>query len=179
MREIALNILDIAENSVKAGASLIEIEAASACGILTVAVTDDGCGMDAEFLARVADPFTTTRTTRKVGMGIPLFKMAAETAGGTFSIESAKGKGTRVKATFEIGHIDRAPLGDLGSTASALLSDAYDFVLTVSAEYGKYVFDTRELKKELDGIPADSPEIVAFVREMINENIKAIGGEKL
>lgn len=88
MRELALNILDIAENSVKAGATLIRVTVRAEDGMLTIEIADDGCGMDAEFLKRVTDPFTTTRTTRKVGMGIPLFKMAAEMAGGEFSIRS-------------------------------------------------------------------------------------------
>ena len=93
MRELALNILDIAENSVKAGATLIRVTVRAEDGMLTIEIADDGCGMDAEFLKRVTDPFTTTRTTRKVGMGIPLFKMAAEMAGGEFSIRSEKGVG--------------------------------------------------------------------------------------
>ena len=109
MRELALNILDIAENSVKAGASLVRVLVEAKDGRLTIEISDNGCGMDAEFVKRVTDPFTTTRTTRKVGMGIPLFKMAAEMADGTFSITSEKGVGTTVTATFVLDHIDRAP----------------------------------------------------------------------
>lgn len=181
MREIALNILDIAENSVKAQAKLVKIGIAADGDTLTVTIADDGKGMDEEFLSRVTDPYTTTRTTRKVGMGIPLFKMASEMAGGEFDITSEKGVGTMVKATFSISHIDRAPLGDIADTMVTLISGDYDtdFVLIVSVDGEKFDFDTRELKEQLDGVPVDTPEILVFVREMINDNIINIGGAKL
>lgn len=181
MRELALNILDIAENSVKAKARLVQILVQARDNILTIRIVDDGCGMDAEFIARVTDPFTTTRTTRKVGMGIPLFKMAAEMAGGSFDIVSEKGKGTAVTATFVLNHIDRAPLGDLADTVVTLLDEdsGTDFVFEVRIDEKEFLFDTRELRKELDGVPVNEPEVLVFVREMIKENIKDIGGEKL
>ncbi len=181
MREIALNILDIAENSVKAKAKLVEIDVVATDDLLTVSIVDDGTGMDKEFLARVTDPFTTTRTTRKVGMGIPLFKMASEMAGGKFEISSEKGVGTSVKATFQISHIDRAPLGDLADTMVTLLSSEKDtdFRLHVAVNNNTFDFDTRELKAELGGIPVDTPEILVFVRDMIKDNIINIGGAKL
>ena len=102
MRELALNILDIAENSVAAGAKLIEIDVTAQFDAdrLTIRIADDGCGMDAAMLAAVSDPFTTTRTTRKVGMGVPLFKYSAESAGGTFEIRSEPGKGTEITIDF-------------------------------------------------------------------------------
>ena len=181
MRELALNILDITENSVKAKASLVTVLVQARNNTLTIRIEDDGCGMDAEFLARVTDPFTTTRTTRKVGMGIPLFKMAAEMAGGSFDIVSEKGKGTAVTATFVLNHIDRAPLGDLADTVVTLLDEdsGTDFVFEVRIDEKEFLFDTRELRKELDGVPVNEPEVLVFVREMIKENIKDIGGEKL
>lgn len=181
MRELALNILDIAENSVKAGATLVRVLIEAKDGVLTIEIADDGCGMDAEFLARVTDPFTTTRTTRKVGMGIPLFKMSAEMAGGTFSIKSEKGKGTAVRATFVLDHIDRAPLGDLADTVVALIGgdSAPDFVFDVRVNGKRFVFDTRELKAELDGVPVGEADVLVFVRDMIKENLKDIGGESL
>lgn len=179
MREIAMNILDIVENSVKAGATLITVTVECHDNLLKVKIGDNGCGMDAEFAARVLDPFTTTRTTRKVGMGLPLFKMAAEMAGGGLSLVTEKGVGTTVTATFVADHIDRAPLGDLGETMSTLLDDERDFVLTVATDKGEYVFDTRELKRELDGISVTEPQIAVFVRDMIRENINAIGGNLL
>lgn len=181
MREIALNILDIAENSVKANAKLVEIDVVAADDLLTVSIVDDGTGMDKKFLARVTDPFTTTRTTRKVGMGIPLFKMASEMAGGQFEISSEKGVGTSVKATFQINHIDRAPLGDVADTMVTLLSSEKDtdFRLHIAVDNNTFDFDTRELKAELGGIPVDTPEILVFVRDMIKDNIINIGGAKL
>ncbi len=181
MREIALNILDIAENSVKANAKLVEIDVVAADDLLTVSIVDDGTGMDKKFLARVTDPFTTTRTTRKVGMGIPLFKMASEMAGGQFEISSEKGVGTSVKATFQISHIDRAPLGDVADTMVTLLSSEKDtdFRLHIAVDNNTFDFDTRELKAELGGIPVDTPEILVFVRDMIKDNIINVGGAKL
>lgn len=181
MRELALNILDIAENSVKAGATLIRVTVRAEDGMLTIEIADDGCGMDAEFLKRVTDPFTTTRTTRKVGMGIPLFKMAAEMAGGEFSIRSEKDVGTTVRATFVLGHIDRAPLGDLADTVVTLIGGecGSEFVFDVSVDGKGFEFDTRELKAQLDGVPVSEPDVLVFVRDMINENMKDIGGENL
>ncbi|MCR4660526.1 MAG: ATP-binding protein [Clostridia bacterium] len=181
MRELALNILDITENSVKAGAKLVEISIIAEGNLLTISIKDDGCGMDDEFLKKVTDPFTTTRTTRKVGMGVPLFKMAAEMAGGTFSIESTKNVGTKVIATFQIDNIDREPLGNMADTMVTLLSDDYatEYLLTVSVDGNQFSLDTRELKEQLGGISITEPQVLSFVREMINENIKEIGGTKL
>ena len=181
MRELALNILDITENSVKAGATLVEIDIIAEGNLLTIRIKDDGCGMDEEFLNKVTDPFTTTRTTRKVGMGVPLFKMAAEQAGGTFSIKSTKGVGTEVVATFEIDNIDREPLGNIADTMTTLLSDEIptDYVLTVSVNGNQFDLDTRELKEQLNGISISEPQVLLFVRDMINENIKEIGGANL
>ena len=181
MRELALNILDITENSVKAGATLVEIDIIAKGNVLTIRIKDDGCGMDEEFLSKVTDPFTTTRTTRKVGMGVPLFKMAAEQANGTFSITSEKGKGTEVIATFEIDNIDREPLGNIADTMTTLLSDEIptDYLLKVSVDGNQFDLDTRELKEQLNGIPISEPQVLLFVRDMINENIKEIGGANL
>ena len=113
MPEIAMNILDVAENSVRAGASLIRItvDISRELDRLNIVIEDNGCGMTAEQVAHVTDPFFTTRTTRKVGLGVPFFKMAAESTGGSFSIESVPGQGTVVTAVFGLSHIDRMPLG--------------------------------------------------------------------
>ena len=185
MRELSLNILDIAENSVKAGAALVEIEVEvlTAENRLSIRITDDGCGMDREFLRKVCDPFTTTRTTRKVGMGIPLFRMAAEMAGGEFRITSEKGVGTEVFAGFVLDHIDRPPLGNLADTMTAFLSESavnggkpVEFVLTYRMDGREFRFDTRELRKELDGVPSDAPEVLQFVRQLLEENINELNG---
>ena len=115
MRELSLNVLDIAQNSIAAGASVITMTVEEDAGAdrLTLSVEDNGCGMTSEQLERVRDPFYTTRTTRPVGMGIPLFRMAAEATGGSLSITSKPGAGTTVTAVFGLSHIDRLPLGDV------------------------------------------------------------------
>ena len=123
MTEISLNILDVAENSTRAGASLVSItvSADTKADRLTVVIEDDGCGMTEEQLARVTDPFFTTRTTRKVGLGVPFFKEAAELTGGSFAIQSEPGKGTSVTAVFVLSSIDRMPLGDISATIHNLV----------------------------------------------------------
>ncbi len=180
MRELSLHILDIAQNSVAAGAKSVEIGVTVDHGkdFLTITVRDDGCGMSPEFLAKVTDPFTTKRTTRKVGLGIPLFRQAAELAGGTFAIESQEGKGTLVTATFEISHIDRMPLGDLGDTLTALIggSPKIRFCLRVTVDCEAFTFDTDEIVRTLDGVPIESYEILAYLKDYINENITNLTG---
>ena len=127
MKELSLNILDIVENSTKAKAELVKIEIYESDELLSITITDDGTGMDEETLKSVTDPFYTTRTTRKVGMGIPLFRLAVQQTGGEFSIESthvdvdAKNHGTEVRAIFNKTHIDFTPLGDIISTIITLI----------------------------------------------------------
>ena len=118
MQELSLNVLDIAQNSVRAGARLIEImvDEQPESDIMTITVADDGCGMTPEQAAHVTDPFFTTRTTRRVGLGVPFLKMAAEMTGGGLTIETAPGRGTTVRAVFGLTHIDRMPLGDIAAT---------------------------------------------------------------
>ncbi len=180
MEELALNILDIACNSVRAKASLIRIDvtADTKKDVLQISVSDNGKGMSEEFLKTVTDPFATTRTTRKVGMGIPLFKMAAESADGAFSITSKVGVGTTTKASFALSHIDRMPLGDVAGTMVALIGQAEkaDIVLTYSVDEREYVFDTRDVKRILDGVDINSTEIIVYLKEMIDENITNING---
>ncbi len=171
-----MHILDIVENSVKAGATLIEVNFTAEKGFINIEIIDNGRGMDAEFLKRVCDPFTTTRTTRKVGLGIPLLKMAAETANGSFNISSMVGVGTTVKVSFEIDNIDRAPLGDLVSTITTQLSNTVDYVWKYRIDDREFVFDTREVKRELDGVPIDSPEIIVFIKDLVTENLEIVNG---
>ena len=115
MPEISLNVLDVAENSVRAKAShvLIDVSASTAEDRLTIVIEDDGCGMTEEQVNRVIDPFFTTRTTRRVGLGVPFYKMAAELSGGSFSIKSQPGVGTTTTAVFVLSSVDRMPLGDM------------------------------------------------------------------
>ena len=183
MREIALHLLDIAENSAAAESRNISIEVREdlRSDILSTCVIDDGRGMDAETAQSVQDPFYTTRTTRNVGLGIPLFKLAAEMAEGRFNLKSERGKGTRVEADFRHSHIDRMPLGDLSSTfLTALISHPtihWQFLYRVTDSNGQgsdFIFDDAELKTELGDMPLTEPEILTFVRGMIEEGIEAL-----
>ncbi len=178
MRELSLNILDIAENSVKAGATLIGISIRVKQGLIEIQINDNGSGMDEQFLAKVTDPFTTTRNTRKVGMGIPLFKMAAEMSGGSFKIESREKVGTTVTARFQKDNIDTPPLGSLEDSLIALIAAncIIDYVFVYSVEDKEFVLDTREIKKMLDGIPLDEAEVLSYMKQMVKENIVSING---
>lgn len=178
MRELSLNILDIAQNSVNADAKNIVISVIVINDTLEICIKDDGKGMSEEFLSKVCDPFTTTRTTRKVGMGIPLFKSAAESSGGKFSITSVLGKGTQTKATFTLNNIDRMPLGDIAGTMSVLINakPEIDFVLDYRINERKYLFDTKEIKDILDGVSIDNVEIIAYLEGIINDNILKVNG---
>jgi anti-sigma regulatory factor (Ser/Thr protein kinase) len=172
MKELSLNILDIAKNSVTAGSSLIRVTVTETATRLTVEIADDGCGMDPEFLARVTDPFTTTRTTRKVGMGIPLLKMAAEMSGGGFDIQSTVGKGTTTTAWFDPNSIDTPPMGDLTGTILTLIqgSPDMDFLFTHRIGDAEYALDTREIRQIMEGVPLDSPELLLWLGEYLREN---------
>lgn len=181
MKEISLNILDVVGNSIKAKAARIDIEVEESLSkdILSLSIMDDGCGMSEEFLARVSDPFTTTRTTRKVGLGLPLLKMAAESCEGNFSITSELGKGTKVNASFRLGHLDRMPLGDMAETMVTLISadDTIRYVYTHQTDSGMFVLDTLEIQGILgEEIALSTPEILAWIREYIKENLDNIKG---
>ncbi len=180
MRELSLNILDIAQNSISAGAQLIEIEIAenSAENELLIGIYDNGCGMDEQQVQNVLDPFYTTRTTRKVGMGVPLFKLAAEQTGGRLQIESEKGRGTRVQAFFKTDSIDFTPLGDVASTVVVLITMNTDrnFIYTRSRDGESFVLSTEELKEILGPVPLNEPEIAAWIEGYINEQTNILLG---
>lgn len=180
MRELSLNILDIAQNSLSAGATLVTltVEEDSAADSLVLSVEDNGCGMEADVLARVRDPFYTTRTTRKVGMGIPLFRMAAEMTGGSLDIQSEPGKGTVVTASFGLSHIDRMPLGDMAGTLTTLirLNPDVDFRYRHTVDGRVFEMDTRELRAELDGVPLNEPDVMDWIDGYLRENEDSLGG---
>lgn len=174
-----MNILDIVENSIGAGASTVDIAIDyQHDGTLLLTVDDDGAGMDKETVMSAISPFYTSRTTRKVGFGIPFLKMAAEMTGGEFGIESEPGKGTAVKATFITEHIDMVPLGDLGSTMSVLIScnPETDFVCAVRRNGRSFTVSSREIKNILDGVPIESPEVAVFIKEFVEENLRPLLG---
>ena len=178
MPEISLNILDVAENSVKAKASLIEIsvEVNTAADTLTVIIKDDGCGMSDEQLAKVTDPFYTTRTTRKVGLGVPFFKLAALQSGGSFDITSKEGQGTTVTAVFGLTNIDRMPLGDMTSTIHTLVTfnEKNDFLYKYSIDDRTFKLDTREFREILGGVSFTEPDVSAYIKEYLAENEKEV-----
>ena len=180
MRELSLNVLDIAQNSISADASLITIEIIEDTKLhtLSVSVIDNGRGMSDEQLMSVRDPFYTTRTTRKVGMGIPLFKLAAEQTGGCFSINSALGKGTAVNAVFKTDSVDFTPLGDIRSTVIMLVTMNLDreFVYRHKVDENEFVFDTREIREILGDVPLNEPDVTVWMREFIDGNIKSLYG---
>ena len=173
MKELSLNILDITENSVKAGATLTEITVDETETQIILTVKDDGCGMSEEMVKSVIDPFCTTRTTRKVGLGIPLLKMAAEQTGGGIEIESQKGEnhGTTVKAVFYKNHIDFTPLGDVVSTITTLIQGHpdTDFLFTHKKGGGEVVLDTRELREVLEGVPLNCYEVIKWTEGYLKE----------
>ena len=180
MRELSLNILDIAQNSISAGASLIEIEVAedTAKNELLIGIYDNGCGMTPEQVQSVLDPFYTTRTTRKVGMGIPLFKLAAEQTGGSLKIESEKGTGTRVHALFKTDSIDFTPLGDVASTVVVLVTMNTDrnFIYTRSLDGQSFALSTVELRDILGEVPLSEPEVAQWMKDYINEQTNILLG---
>ena len=182
MKELSLNVLDIAKNSVKARATLISITIKEKDHVLTLVIEDDGCGMMPAFLESVINPFCTTRTTRKVGMGIPLLKLAAEQTGGTLTITSRheseyqSDHGTRVEATFHTDHIDFTPLGDLVSTMETLImgSPTIDFVFAHETESGSVRLDTREIREVLGAdVPLDSFEVIQWIGGFLREQYEA------
>lgn len=178
MKELSLNVLDIAKNSVKAKAKLIRITMEEENACLTLTIADDGCGMTPEILEGVVNPFYTTRTTRKVGMGIPLLKLAAEQTGGSVSITSRHesaypdSHGTEVTATFFTNHIDFTPVGDLVSTMETLImgSPEIDFVFTHKTERFAVELDTRQIREVLGAdVPLDSFEVIQWIGQYLRE----------
>lgn len=178
MQELSMNILDVAENSVRAGASLVEItvDEKPSADLLMVTISDNGCGMSPEQVKNVTNPFFTTRSTRKVGLGVPFFKMAAELTGGSFVIESEVGKGTVVKASFVRSSIDLMPLGNINETISSLIycNPQIDFVYTRRFEDKEMTLDTREFRVILGGIELSEPSVSKFIREFLAENTSSL-----
>lgn len=172
--EISLNILDIAQNSIKADATYIEIklETNTKENLLSVLVWDNGRGMTKEALKEVVDPFYTSRTTRKVGLGVPFFKQAAECTGGNFSILSELGHGARVQALFHTDHIDCMPLGDVNATIHALvtMNESIDFYYEYKVDDAMFYLDTREMREILGGVPFHTAEVSKFLRDYLEEN---------
>ena len=177
MKELSLNILDIAENSVRAGAKLITITIDEDDEALKVTISDDGCGMTEEILRNVTDPFCTTRTTRKVGLGIPLLKLEAEQTGGNLSITSRHeseypdNHGTTTSALFYKNHIDMTPLGDITATVVTLIqcNPQLDFLFTHNMTDKTVSLDTRELREVLGDVPLNTADVIMWIKDNLLE----------
>lgn len=182
MKELSLNILDISKNSVKAGATLTEILIDENDSTLTLSIIDNGSGMKKEMVDTVTDPFTTTRTTRPVGMGIPLLKLAAEMTEGSFHIESKHfseypdSHGTKVTAIFNKNHIDFTPLGDVPASITTLIqgSPDADFLFKHTLPNGEVSVDTRDLRAQLGDVPLDTFEVILWIEEYLKEQYEAL-----
>lgn len=174
MEEISLHILDIVNNSIKAKSTLIEISISIDVLLdnMIVIIKDNGIGMSTTTLEQVIDPFYTTRTTRKVGLGIPFFKLSAESTGGNFLIKSWENEGTYIEASYVLSHIDRLPLGDISSTIQTLITfnESIDFLYSYSIANNNFTLNTRELKETLGGISFNNLEVYNFIKSYLQEN---------
>ncbi len=178
MRELSLHIMDIVQNSIAAGAELIEIiiDEDIEEDLLLIKIIDNGSGISEDKLAYITDPFITSRTTREVGLGLSLFKEAAKRCEGDLAIESVLGQGTEVKVYFKYSHIDRAPLGDIKGTLISLLSvnPDIDFIYQHIYQEKSFVFNTVEVKKELDGMDINKPKILKWIDGYIEEGLEGL-----
>ncbi len=180
MEDISLYILDLVQNSIAAAATLIEVSVIEDVenDKLIVSIGDNGRGMDPQTVKKITDPFYTTRTTRKVGLGLAFAEAAARACDGGIFIHSRPGKGTEVRVEFKYHHIDRPPLGRIDETIAALVAcnPSIEFVYTHVAPGGRLHFDTREVRQKLEGLPIDHPDVVEWIREYIGEGIDEISG---
>jgi hypothetical protein len=170
MRELSLHVLDALENSLEAGATVIEltIEEDMAADRLSITLGDNGRGMSAAQLDRIFDPFFTTRRTRHVGLGIPLFKAAAERCNGDLTVTSQLGEGTTLRAHFQYSHIDRAPLGDTtGMLLAIILAGSCDLHYVHRIDGERFEFDTADMRAELGDIPLTHPEVRRWLQDFI------------
>lgn len=180
MRDLSLHLMDIVQNSISAKASriCISITADSKEDLLVMKIVDNGEGIEESLLKDITSPFTTTRKTRKVGMGISLLKASSNMSGGDLKIYSKRFEGTTLEATFKISHIDRLPLGNIAETIVTLIiaSPNIDFELAISNKEETFEFDTAQVKEQLKEVPITQFEVISWIREYINDGIKIIFG---
>jgi hypothetical protein len=182
MREIALHLLDLAQNSLSAGAHTVEIRVCEDLDAdrLTASIRDDGSGMDEETLRKVTDPFFTSRTTRNVGLGLPLLKEAAEACNGGLTIRSQPGTGSQVEASFQHSHIDRMPLGQLATVFLELTVThpevhwLFQYTARRHGSESTFAFDDAPVKEALDGVPLTHPDVLAYLRETLENGLGEI-----
>ena len=183
MRELADNIMDIAQNSISAGASLTEVHitVSHAEDRITFVFRDNGCGMSEEMVKTVLEPFTTSRKTRKVGLGLPLLRQTAEMTGGSISIASEVGVGTTVTASFGLSHIDRPPMGDVAGAwfSLVLMNPDTDFLFTFDYDGKTFTFDTRIVRETVAPLPLNQMEIADWIRECLSTEINELHGGNL
>jgi anti-sigma regulatory factor (Ser/Thr protein kinase) len=179
VQDLSLHILDIVENSLAAGSRRVEIRVDEniAADQMVIEIVDDGCGMDEERVRKALDPFFTTKTVRRVGLGLPLLEEACRMSNGEMRIESSPGKGTRVRATFQHSHIDRKPLGNMRDTLITLMAGHPQLDLLYEHRRGGKTFslDTREIRAELGEIPLDAPQVLSALRKLIQSGLEELG----
>ena len=179
MEDISLHLLDILQNSVSAGATLITCRFVKIADRLQLSIVDNGKGMDEETRKAAQDPFYTSKNFRKkkIGLGIPLFAQSAKMSGGDFSLESEVGEGTRIEVEFVVSNIDALPLGDVALTLvnCIVAHQSIDFVLEIICEgEEKFVLDTRVIKKEMDGISLELPEVRKYLVDAISHQVSKL-----
>lgn len=178
MKDLSMHILDIAQNSISAEAKLVEIsmQLDYSADTLTLTIRDDGKGMPPELLAKVTSPFTTTRTTRKVGLGIPLLKAGAEQAGGSFELQSEPGRGTAISATYGMHNVDRPPLGEVAPSIQMLITlhPNIDFLFRAASNEDEFELDSREVKQVLDGVSLDDPTISEWLLDNLTQGFGSV-----
>jgi hypothetical protein len=183
MIELALHVLDIAENSSRAEATRVEITIVEDLSrdIFSLEIRDNGHGMDVQTLQKALDPFFTTKKVRRIGLGLPMLSQAADATGGRFSIESEPGRGTTIYAEFKHSHIDRQPLGDIAGSIIALIIGNPDIDITYThRKNGRtYILDTREIREGLGEVPLNHREVLNLIRNNIIEGITELSGEGL
>jgi anti-sigma regulatory factor (Ser/Thr protein kinase) len=178
LRELSLHILDIAENGVTAGADCIQIlvDEARQDDHLEIVIQDNGSGLPPEKRQKLTDPFVTSRTTRRVGLGLSLLAAAAQRCEGDLEVTSEAGKGTRVVATFQYNHIDRAPLGDIASTITTLImgNSEVDFVYNHIIDGREFSLDTREVKAEMPDLSLTDPMVIHQLTRTIRNSLRQL-----
>ena len=183
MNDLSMHILDIIQNSLSAGASLIELDVREDVvnNLLTIIIKDNGKGMAPEQVAQVTDPFFTSRTTRRVGMGLSLYRQSAEQSGGTLKVESEVGTGTSVTATFGYDHVDRPPMGNLANTVVLMMSANPNHLFRFSYTYSdkSYSINTQEINEILDGLPIHDAQIIKMIQQIIEENMLMLREQEL
>lgn len=183
MRELSLHIMDIIENGLAAGANVIRLSIVENRdeNCLRITITDNGCGIPEEMIKKVMDPFFTTRTTRRVGLGLSLFREASRRCDGKFNINSKPSEGTEVYASFRLDNIDLPPLGDItGSMTSLIMGNPdVDFIYTHELDGKHFQMDTRQIKKELDGVPINHPEVLQYIASTIKESLEELKIESI